>query len=254
MRTAILAVFGLIAACETPVESMPEPVPPAGQITVWVSVPLPPQFRAQYFDSAMVAVQSYEESRQFPKAEWTFYPIRDSVVVIPGLPLTQYRLGYFQPRVDGWGDRTIGKVLGGPMFGDWFELDEHSPSREIEHGAEYGAAMSGTGYLSDCYYDTGGHCHRDKWIFRTGLVADDGSFEGWTLVIMVDQRFLARRDTVASGSVHGVYNYPETQMRWDVYGGCEVAGELYHGRSMPVDKWMRVQCPEASIDLTGRWH
>ena len=71
--------------------------------------------------------------------------------------------------MDGEGDRTVGQFGGGPRLSDWFELGEYGRSQEIEHVAPSGASMSGTGNLSQFYCDTGGHCHRDQWIFRTGL-------------------------------------------------------------------------------------
>ncbi|MDE2654917.1 MAG: hypothetical protein OXI71_14020 [Gemmatimonadota bacterium] len=260
----------VLAACEDPAEMEDSPdLPTSGTIIVSVSIPLPTHLKPLYFDSAKVAVQSREDSRApgTIRGTWKLYPVTDSVLVIDDLPFidslppsiygppyNEFRIGFIQPRVEGWGDRTQGLLGGGPRFGDWFRLDADNPRMEFADTAKYDASMRGTGYLSACYRDTGGHCHRDRWIFRTGPVGNDGTFAGKTHVILVDRRFLSRRDTVASGSVIGTYNYPETTMRWDVYGGCDVTGELHHGRSMPVGKWMRVQCPHAAIDLEGRWY
>ncbi|MYB08115.1 MAG: hypothetical protein F4Y24_17385 [Gemmatimonadetes bacterium] len=262
MRKQFVPVLSILAAlsCSPVAPDEPEPaLPTYGTVTVKLVVPLPVDLRAQYFDSALIMLQSREQEEQsIGTIVASRYPVTDTVVVVDRLPFGTYRIAFEQPRVDGWGDSewVCKSCLWSPSkvgFGDWFTIGPYIPEREIEHIANYDAAVSGAGYLSGCYYDSGNHCHRDKWTFATGPVALDRTFsDGETHVILVDRRFF-RPDTVASGRVSGTHDYPGIRMYWDVLGGCQVTGELHHDRHMPVQKWLRVVCPEADIDLSGKF-
>ena len=248
----------VLTACSPVAPDEPElDLPTNGTVVVRVDVPLPLDLRPQYFDSAQIVLQSrWQDSLDVSPYR---FPITGSAVVVDGLQFGLYRVAFEQPRVDGWGDRAWVNASGFTVsanrasYGDWFALGPHFPEKEVQHVADYDAATSGVGYTSDCYYDSGYHCHRDKWTFTTGPVTIDGTFsDGETHIILVDRRFF-RADTVASGRVSGTFGYPNITMRWDVLGGCKVTGDLFHDRRLPVKKWLRVVCPEANIDLTGKF-
>ena len=240
--TGLLIIVAAVAACEGPMEPEPaEVLPTTGTLTFKVTVPLPEALRPRYFEGAKVFVE-YENSSQR-----LTYSMSDTILVLERMPLGGFRAAFLQPRVDGWGDKTPG-ADGSPF--EWEEgLFLGRTGLVVEHVAKYDASMSGTGYLSGCIRDSGGHCHRDRWRFQTGPVADNGSFTGETHVILVDRFF--QPDTVASGSVSGVYEYPKVMMTWDVFGGCEVSGELRHVGQMPVQKLLKVDCPGTELDREG---
>jgi len=260
VRITIIAVALLVMACEGPVAVEPEPeLPTFGTLTVKVTAPLSADLRSRYFVSAKIVLEEQCDTC-YPYPPLRRYPITGSVVEVDRLPFGTYRIAFEQPHVPGWGYER-GVVQGGfgikrffnrAEFGSLFTLGPYSPDREAEHIADYDAATGGVGYLSGCYYDSGYHCHRDRWTFTTGPVALDRTFsEGETHVILVDPRFF-RPDTVASGRVIGTLDYPRITMSWDVLGGCDVTGEM-HDDGWGAEKWLRVVCPDADIDLSGPW-
>ncbi|MDE2753937.1 MAG: hypothetical protein OXI83_15290 [Gemmatimonadota bacterium] len=266
MYRPILLAAALLLGCsdltEVPVEELPEPT--TGTITFRVDLPLPDRMRQNYFDSAYVKL--YRGPRGTFTPEFVVQlAITDTVVSVERMPFGIYWAEFYQPRIEGWGASRGGSWSRARYPCNW----SHQSCRDavalhvgrlsvtFEHEAEYMRVLEGLGYLSACYYDSGGHCHRDSWSFDTGEIGRDATFSnGETAVVMIDRFF--EPDTIAVGKVSGSYVYPHLDMEWEILDDtCTANGEVRHkdlvGGVASFEKWLRVVCPKRGIDLEGRF-
>ena len=256
---AVAVLLGCSDLTEVPVE---KPEPTTGTITFRVDLSLPDHVRQSYFDSAYVRLY------RGPKGNFSPAPVRvaitDTVAPLGNMPFGIYWAEFYQPEIEGWGASRGGNWSRDRYPCNW----SRSSCRDVialhigrlavtfEHEPKYHTSLGGVGYLSDCYYDTGGHCHRDAWSFKTGEIGKDATFSnGETVITMVDRRFF-EPDTVAVGKVSGSYVYPRLDMKWEILDDtCTVSGEVRHkdgglGHAF-LDKWLRIVCPKRGIDLSG---